>query len=126
MIGELTFLSPPPGLEPATRFTLHAIEGAVGVFALRSVDDPGLRLFVLDAPTYLSDYRPGLGAEQRDAVNLGDVEPLILVVSSLTEGGPTVNLAAPIVVNPRTGDALQVILDGQDWPLRHPLTAASA
>ncbi|KQQ95558.1 hypothetical protein ASF62_03310 [Leifsonia sp. Leaf325] len=125
MIGELTFLSPPPGLEPATRFGLQALDGAVGVFALRSVDDPGLRLFVLDAPSYVSDYTPELGADHRDALHLDDLEPVILVVSSLTDAGPTVNLAAPIVVNPKTGDALQVILDGQDWPLRHALTAAA-
>ena len=125
MIGELTFISPPPGLEPATRFSLQTLDGAVGVFALRSVDDPGLRLFVLDAPSYVSDYRPALGAEHRDALHLDDLEPVILVVSSLTDSGPTVNLAAPIVVNPQTGDALQVILDGQDWPLRHALTAAA-
>ncbi|TFV98810.1 flagellar assembly protein FliW [Orlajensenia leifsoniae] len=126
MIGELRFLSPPPGLEPATRFSLQALDGAVGVFALRSEDDPGLRLFVLDAPTYVSGYTPELGVEQRDALQLGDVDPVVLVVSSLTDSGPTVNLAAPIMVNPQTGAALQVILDGQDWPLRHALTAASA
>jgi flagellar assembly factor FliW len=126
MIGQLRFVSPPPGLEPATRFSLDALEGAVGVYAMRSADDPRLRMFVLEAPLYVADYHPALDAESRALLNADVVEPVVLIVSSIGDDGPTVNLAAPIAVNPDSGVAVQVILDGQEWPLRHALAASAA
>ncbi|MET0725469.1 MAG: flagellar assembly protein FliW [Leifsonia sp.] len=125
MIDTLTFTSPPPGLEPGTRFTLHALDGAAGVYAMRSVTVPRLRLFVVEAPLYVADYHPTLDADSRAMVAADEVEPVLLLVSSVGADGPTVNLAAPIAINPQTGTAVQVILDGQDWPLRHTLTVAA-
>ena len=47
---------------------------------------------------------------------------MVLVVTNPGETGTTVNLMAPIVVNADTGRCAQIILDGQDWPLRAELT----
>ncbi len=35
------------------------------------------------------------------------------------------NLMAPIVVNAKTGACAQVILEGQDWPLRAELSRSA-
>jgi len=37
----------------------------------------------------------------------------------------TANLLAPILVNPVTGAAAKVVLDGDEWPLRAPLGTGS-
>jgi flagellar assembly factor FliW len=127
MSARLSFVSPPPGLAPLTEFALDEIEGAAGLYSLHSIDDPGIRLFVLDAAVYLPDYAPVITDEQSDALALTSAEDaVVLVVANPGEGGTSMNLAAPIVLNTRTGACAQVILEGQDWPLRAELSARSA
>ncbi len=53
-------------------------------------------------------------------------EAIVLVVANPGENGTSMNLMAPIIVNSKTGASAQVILEGQDWPLRATLSARSA
>jgi flagellar assembly factor FliW len=86
--------------------------------------DASVRLFVLDAAVHLPDYSPVLTDEQTSALDLRSAdEALLLVVATPAETGMTVNLLAPVVVNGRTGSGAQLILEGQDWPLRAELAA---
>ncbi|PZE29802.1 flagellar assembly protein FliW [Curtobacterium sp. MCBD17_028] len=120
----LTFTVPPFGLEPLTSFTLQEVTGAEGLFALAGhgttaagTDDP--RLFVLDAAVHLPDYAPVITEEQTALLDLRDArEAMLLVVANPAESGTTVNLLAPVIVNARTGIGAQLILEGQDHPLR--------
>lgn len=123
----LTFLSPPPGLDPLTEFELVQIENTPGLFSLTAANG-AVRLFVLDAALHLPDYSPRLPAAELAAIGTtGDNEdtPLILVVVSPGVQS-TVNLSAPIVVNATSGACVQVILEGGDWPLHHPLAPAAS
>jgi flagellar assembly factor FliW len=123
MTATLSFVSPPPGLAPLTDFNLNEIAGAAGLFALQSADDERTRLFVLDAAVYLPYYSPVISDEHAVALELDNPgQALVLVVTNPGETGTTVNLMAPIVVNSTTGRCAQIILDGQDWPLRAELT----
>ena len=125
--AALSFVSPPPGLDPLTEFSLTEIPGAAGLFTLQSADDQRTRLFVLDASVYLPDYSPVISDEHAASLDLtGPDAALLLVVTNPGEDGTTVNLMAPIVVNAATGRSAQIILDGQDWPLRAELGARSA
>lgn len=118
--SSLHFATPPPGLEPRVDFSLAPIAGAEGLFSL-TADDGSVRLFVLDARTHLPDYAPRLAPS--DVERLGTGSPaLLVVVNPGTQS--TVNLAAPVLLNIETGDCLQVILDGSEWPLRAPLGTA--
>ena len=127
MSATLTFVSPPPGLAPLTEFDLTEIAGADGLYTLQSAKDRHTRLFVLDASIYLPDYSPVITDEHASSLDLaGPDEALVLVVTNPREGGTTVNLMAPIVVNSTTGRCAQIILEGQDWSLRAELGAASA
>jgi flagellar assembly factor FliW len=125
--AALSFIAPPPGFAPLVDFTLDDIEGAQGLYALRSVEDNGMRLFVLDAGIFLPDYTPEISDEQAASLELanGD-DALVLVVANPGESGTTMNLMAPIVVNSLNGRCAQFILDGDEWPLRAQLTARSA
>ena len=127
MTAVLTFASPPPGLAPMVDFILDDVGGASGLYALHAATDPGIRLYVLDAAVYLPWYNPEITDEQ--ALGLGISAPedaMVLVVANASEAGTTTNLMAPIVVNSKTGRCAQVILEGQDWPIRAELTARSA
>jgi flagellar assembly factor FliW len=124
--AALTFMAPPPGLAPVVEFTLRPVDGAAGLFALEAADS-GKRLFVLDAAVYLPEYQPVISDEDAAALALSDPEEaMVLVVANPGPDGTTVNLMAPIVVNKSTGACAQVILEGQDWPLRAELTPKSA
>lgn len=122
MTAALTFVSPPPGLAPHTRFTIEPIDGADGLFSLDAVDDPTLRLHLVDPGTLMPDYAPVLSEGQVDELGLiGPEDAMMLVVASHSPEGVHVNLLAPIVANRITGVAAQVILDAQDYALRAPL-----
>jgi flagellar assembly factor FliW len=127
MSAALTFATPPHGLAPHTEFDLREIEGAHGLFALQSVSDSGIRLFVLDASVYLPDYAPVISDEDCAKLDVHTAEDaLVLVVANPADDGTTMNLLAPIVVNASTGASAQIILDGQDYPLRAQLQAEAA
>ncbi|MCA5923497.1 flagellar assembly protein FliW [Curtobacterium oceanosedimentum] len=118
----LTFAVPPFGLAAAPSFTLTPVDGADGLFTL--VGD-GARLFLLDAAVHLPAYAPELSDEQADVLGLTDpADAMLLVVANPGASGTTVNLLAPVVVNARTAVGAQLILEGQDLPLRAELAAA--
>jgi len=125
--APLAFVTPPPGLEPLVDFVLQPISGAAGLYGLQSSANPRTRLFVLDAGVYLPDYQPVISDDQVQALRLASPDDaLVLVVANPGEGGTSVNLMAPIVVNTRLGVCAQVILDDQDFPLRAALAAPAA
>jgi flagellar assembly factor FliW len=84
-----------------------------------------LAFHVLDPFAVASDYAPEISPEDEKALGLGEGEsPEIWTIVNLNRGAAdaTVNLAAPILVNCRTGVAKQVIpLNVQNCPVRHRL-----
>lgn len=123
---RLEFAVPPPGMLDLRHFTLTPLDEVGFLFALRSDDDPGVRLFLVPPGPYFPDYAPRLDAETLGTLGTdADVEPVFLAVVHPGQDGqpPTANLLAPVVVNPSTGVALQVVLDSDEWPLRAPLGA---
>ena len=77
--------------------------------------------------SYFKDHyglSQGLTDEQAATIGLTDpAEAMLLVVANPGEGGTTVNLLAPVVVNARTAVGTQFILEDQDLPLRAELAA---
>lgn len=121
----LTFLTPPPGLAPLVEFELHRIEGADGLFALQSCDEPGIRMFVLNAAQYFPDYDPAISQDYADELEAGPAGVDVLVVANPGAEGTTVNLMAPIVVNVENRRCAQIVLENSQWPLRAELTHAA-
>jgi flagellar assembly factor FliW len=127
MSAALTFVTPPPGFNPLTEFTLNPIEGAAGLYSLVADASSRVRLYVVDAAVYLPEYTPEISDEQVATLKLTTPDAaLVLVVANPGASGTTVNLMAPIVVNSVTGVAAQLILDGQEWPLQASLGARAA
>lgn len=126
--STLDFSTPPPGMAGLRRFTLDALDDAGFLFAMRSTEEPGVRLFVVAPQPYFPEYAPDLDGSTRETLGLTGEEPVLLVVVHPGHDGdaPTANLLAPVAVNPRTGSALQVVLDGDQWPLRAPFTVSGS
>ena len=124
-MSAVTFVESPPGLAPLLDFTLDEVEGARGLHTLRSSDAPDIRLFMLDVPVYLPWYEPDFDEENYLSVGANADGTDVLVVATISDGSPIVNLMAPVLVNRSTGAARQVIL-GDEWPLAASLAQPGA
>jgi flagellar assembly factor FliW len=123
MNPSVSFTAPMPGLENVSDFTLRSVEGAAGLFALESGSTP-VRLFLADAAVFVPGYAPPIPAAALEALELEQGEaPQLLVVLNHAPGSTTVNLMAPIVLNPAIGRCTQLVLDGRDYPLRADLNS---
>lgn len=112
------FVAPMPGLRPHTSFSLEPIAGADGLYALRATD-ADVRLFLLDAVFNDYQYSPRISAGVRSDLGVGEDDDLrILIVANPSDEGVYVNLRAPIVLDPTSGRALQIILDDEEYPIR--------
>jgi flagellar assembly factor FliW len=105
-------------------FSLDAVDGAEGLFSLRSTDDAAVRLFLVDPAVYAPGYRPELSAAQLEPLGPGASSVQVLLVANSGENGTTVNLLAPILFNPANGTCSQVVLEGGRWPVQARLPLA--
>jgi len=122
-VTKLSFVTPPPGLDPLRDFTLEQLEGT-GLYALQAAGDPGKRMFLLDPTVYVPGYSPELTDSQAAVLGLASPEEAaVFVIANHRNGATTVNLLAPIIVNTATDICAQFILEGQDWPIQAALAA---
>jgi flagellar assembly factor FliW len=120
----ISFVEDVPGLPGLASCVLVALDDDASVFALRSVVDPDLRLLVVAPGAFFPDYSTEVADEIVHLLELdpGDL-PLVLLVVNPGSGlaDATANLAAPILVNPRTRRAVQALQADGDLSLRAPL-----
>jgi flagellar assembly factor FliW len=120
----ISFVEDVPGLPGLARCVLVALDDDASVFALRSVADPDLRLLVVAPGAFFPDYSTEVATEIVDLLELDPADqPLVLLVVNPGSGlaDATANLAAPILVNPRTRRAVQALQADSDLSLRAPL-----
>ncbi|MFH5824914.1 flagellar assembly protein FliW [Georgenia sp. AZ-5] len=123
MRAALKFVDTLPGLGPNRDFVLESVTGAEGLYRLTAERDADERLYLVDPSRCVDGYHPAIPEAALAHLALGpDEDPLVLVVVNPADGKPVVNLLAPILVNPSNGAAEQVILEGDDWPLRAALS----
>jgi flagellar assembly factor FliW len=126
-VPVLEFVSDLPGFPGYRRFVLTTLHESDLVYALRSLEDPGLRFLVVPPQPFFPDYAPELDDASADLLGLTDPEDALLFLVVTTGELPedaSANLLAPIVVNRRTCTANQVVLSGTSYPLRAPLKSA--
>jgi flagellar assembly factor FliW len=121
-LPELLFVRPLPGFGDLRRFVLVELPAGEGaLFELRSLEEPAVR-FVVAVPTaFFPDYAFELDDDDCAAIGLVDeADALVLVLLTVGQdaAATTANLLAPVVLNARTRQAVQVILSGTDWPVR--------
>lgn len=129
MIEEMPVIElvePMPGFPELTRFALVRLDDDGVLCALRSVEDPSLRLLVIPPNVFFPDYAPEIDDATVDALGIeaaADVLVLVVVNPGDATGGATVNLLAPVLINTVTRRGGQVILS-EELPVRAPLLAA--
>ncbi len=96
------------------------------IMYLQSVDDTSLHFVIVDPYVILPNYDPKLSKDDMSALNITKDEVLNLkymLIAVITEKieNSVVNLKNPLVINPNNKQAIQAILENQDYPLRYPL-----
>ena len=115
-----------PGFERCRRFIVISSDDIAPLHCLHAVDGPSASFLAVDPRVVMPTYRCMLG--DSDRVKLGvtdDAAPLVwLALVTVDAGqGPSVNLRAPVVINPARMLGCQVMPHDSLYPLRHPLTA---
>jgi flagellar assembly factor FliW len=123
-VPVLQFRDGLPGFPDAHRFRLEPLDPTGTLFALRSVEQEGLRFLLLAPGTFFPGYAVELDDDTVGRLGLTTADDaLVLLVVTPGEGvaSATANLLAPVVVNQRTAVAAQVVLGDADLSVAAPL-----
>ncbi|MGE3166161.1 MAG: flagellar assembly protein FliW [Planctomycetota bacterium] len=117
------------GLPQARRFVfLHDHEDSGPFFWMQSADDPGLAFVVCEPRHFFPEYVVPLSKEDQAALAVQDPEDGLVCVILVVPQDPqqiTANLRGPLVVNPHTSVGVQLVLAGDEYPVRARLFAGS-
>lgn len=127
-IPVIELAHPMPGFPDDARFALVRLDDDGLLHGFRSLDSEDLQFVVVPPAPFFPDYTPEIGDEVVTDLGIapedaGDVLVLLVVRAGASLADTTVNLRAPLVVNPTTRRASQVILEDADLPLAAPLVA---
>jgi flagellar assembly factor FliW len=110
-----------PGFEACRGFVLMASESLGPLQCLKAVEGPEASFLVIDPRRVLPDYRCALTEMDRRRLNVTDEDTLLWLslVTIELDGTITVNLRAPIVINPAQMRGHQVVPHDCVYPIRH-------
>lgn len=124
-VRVLDFAEPLPGFPGHRAYVLVAADSSGRVFWLQSVAPDGPRFLAVPAAPYFPDYTPAVPPSACAELGLDDVTDADLYCLVTVPNGDistaTANLRAPVVVNPVTSQARQVVLADGRHPIRRPL-----
>ena len=115
------------GFPELTRFALVKMNDERLVYRLQSLDSEAVNFVVVPAMPFFPTYAPIVGDEVAERFNLvAGVDVLVLLIVTLGETfkQSTVNLMAPLLLDPVQQIAEQVIIENEDLSVRAPLLAA--
>lgn len=121
----LALAEPMPGFPGHRDYVLVAADAAGLLFWLQSVAPDGPRFLAVPAAPFFPDYTPVLPRAACAELGIADGAQgeiyCLVTVPDGDVGASTANLRAPIVVNPATHRARQIVLTDGAHPIRRPL-----
>ena len=124
-VRALALAEPLPGFPGHRAYVLVAADASGRVFWLQSLASDGPRFLAVPAAPYFPDYAPAVPPAACAELGLEDVADADLYCLVTVPDGDitaaTANLRAPVVVNPVTSQARQVVLADGRHPIRRPL-----
>jgi flagellar assembly factor FliW len=96
------------------------------ILLLQSIENPDIAFVVLNPFTLDPDYNPILTPEELSYLGVNSENDLSYYVISVLHNDylkTTVNMKAPIVINPDRRIGMQVILSNTEYEFRKPLSA---
>jgi len=113
-----------PGLEELTSYVLIKAEETRPIVWLQSTEDPAVALPMIYTFEIIEEYAFDVQDEEIAALSIQKPEELmVLTVVVLTEdlAQMTANLVAPVLINMRTGQGCQVLLDQPQYSTKTPI-----
>ena len=110
------------GLAGQENFVIIQHQDNTPFYWLQSVDEPELALVMVNPLLFKEDYDPPIPLsvhQELDIQNAGEIS--IFVIVTIPAGNPqgmTANLLGPLVVNPRSRQARQLVLDDRIYSHR--------
>jgi flagellar assembly factor FliW len=123
----IDFVAPMPGFPGEHRFLLVRLDDTGVLYALTSIETPGLRFLVVPPAPFFPDYAPEIDDETLSALAVNDpanLLVLLVVTTGESTDDVTVNLMAPIVLDRETRRAVQLVLPKSDLSIRERLRSA--
>ena len=92
---------------------------------LQSIEDGNVAFIVTDPCRVAAGYEPDLSTKEVETLNIRSLEDVVLLCIVTVNKTPklkiTANLRAPIIVNTRDMIARQVVLERDDYDIRHEI-----
>jgi flagellar assembly factor FliW len=126
-VPVIDFVAPMAGFPAELRFVLVRVDESGLLYAMTSVDSPGLRFLVVPPGPFFPEYAAEIDDETLKTLAVADPERLLILLVVNTgdsAAGATVNLMAPIVLDQQSRRAVQLVLTGTDQSVRAPLMPA--
>jgi len=115
------------GFPDMKKFTLIYDEekgSNVGIRFLQSMDEPDFAMPVMDPLLVKDGYNPTIEDELLTHIGKLDEENILVLVTVTVPSDITkmsINLQGPIIVNTETKKGCQIILDGEQFPVKFPI-----
>lgn len=115
------------GFESLSQFSLIRFENDNGnILCLQSLEDSEMAFPVVNPFAFIPEYTPKLNPDILKMLELKDEKEAlfynICVIRPILKDS-TVNLRCPVVINPDTRTAMQVILDDTKYSFKHPFSS---
>lgn len=122
----ITFPNGLPSFEEERSFLILPIEGSEGqLLCLQSTATPALSFVMMNPFSLCPGYAPELSPAERQALKAERDQDLcfyVLCAMKRPVSDSTVNMKCPIALNPDHRLACQVILETDEFQMRHPLS----
>jgi flagellar assembly factor FliW len=116
-----------PGFQNRKRYSMLQKEEAAPFLFFQSIDDPDLSFVILDPKSVMEDY-----SVEENEINrvvswdLKNDEITLFVIVTIPSGDPekaTANFLAPLIINTKRKEGLQLILQDTNYSCQHPLVS---
>ncbi|MDI6602208.1 MAG: isochorismatase family protein [Thermoanaerobacteraceae bacterium] len=112
------------GFEGLKKYIFVGKEGSEPFMWLQSVENPGLAFVIINGTDVISWYRPQIPLSEMKRLGIDDpawvqIYNIVVIPDNIEE--ISCNLKAPIVVNRSKNTASQIVLDDNDFEIRHYL-----
>ncbi len=122
----LEFVRPIYGFEHLRRFVLLSDE-SVGkdLVWLQSIEDAEICFILVNPLVSIRNYTPSILEDVLIALGAGELVPWCIAIIATDFQDSTLNLKSPIMINPFTKRAAQIVLD-EEYPIRQRILAEDA
>ena len=118
------------GFEEEKEFLLIPFEGGQSsLLCLQSIQTPALAFIMMDPFSLKQDYSPVLQSTELSALGVNKYDELCYYVMCVVKhpiSDSTLNFKCPVVINPTSHVSMQVILESDEYGMRHLLSEFNA